>query len=371
MKYLFINSVYGKGSTGKIIADKCHELIQDGHNCTVAYGRDAINDNKVELIRIGHCIDFYFHGFISRLFDRHGFCSKYATRRFLKRIKNSQFDVIWLHNLHGYYINIEMLFLWLKKNPQIKVFWTLHDCWAFTGHCAHFSAMKCNQWQSYCSDCPQLRCYPTCIGIGNVKNNFFRKKNSFIGVKDLTLVTPSQWLAELVTYSFLKDYPIKVCHNTINSEIFKPTPGNFREKYHMEKRFIVLGVANVWDEHKGLYDFYQLAEMLNNKYAVMLVGLSEKQIKKLPRNIIGITKINNQSELAEIYTAADVFVNPTHQDNFPTVNLEARACGTPVITYNVGGSPESAGGKYVVEENDIEGLVEMIRRLCCRRFLEE
>ena len=363
MKYLFINSVYGLRSTGKIIAKQCHSLQEQGHTCLVGYGRASIKDSSVKTIKIGNLLDVLIHGFLSTFFDAHGFGSRRATKYFLKQVENYAPDVIWLHNLHGYYIHLETLFNWLKAHPKIKVYWTLHDCWAFTGHCSHFTIVKCDKWKTQCLACPQKKEYPVCLGISGSKKNYIKKKEIFNGVTNLTLITPSKWLANLTRESFLKKYPVEVIHNQIDTSIFKPTLSDFRERYALQNKKIILGVAVGWEKTKGLPDMLKLAQRLDPQFVIVLVGLTPKQIKKMPANILGLTRTNSQQELAAIYTAADVFVNPTHQDNYPTVNLEARACGTPVVTYNVGGSPESAGGKYVVSENDIEGMIETINQL--------
>ena len=289
MRVLLINEVFGTTSTGKICAQIAEQMEAEGHEVKVAFGRWPDVPEKYQ----------------------------------------------------RYYINVEMLFDWIKKHPEMQVKWTLHDCWAFTGHCSYFTMVKCEQWKSHCSYCSQLRRYPACIAMSNVSKNFERKRKAFTGVKNMTLITPSKWLADLTRQSFLKEYPVEVHYNTIDTNIFKPTPSDFRERYSLQNKIIVLGVANVWEDRKGLFDFYKLAQMLDDKYAIVLVGLSEKQIKNLPKNIKGIQRTNSPQELAAIYTAADVFVNPTYEDNYPTVNLEAQACGTRVITYNVGGCAET------------------------------
>lgn len=364
MKYLFINSVYGVRSTGKIIADECHRLIQEGHECAVAYGRESIHDSLVTQIRIGGKGDYYLHAACSRLFDSHGFMSKRATKRLLEQIEAYKPDVIWLHNLHGYYVNIELLFRWIKSQNNLEVLWTLHDCWAFTGHCAYFTMAKCNKWKSACCGCPQLKAYPKTIGCDHSSENYFRKMTAFTKVKKLTLITPSQWLADLTRESFLEEYPVKVIHNTVNTDIFKPQNSSFRENNELTDKYIVLGVAVGWEETKGFPDILELRKILPTKYEIVLVGVTEKQIEHLPQGILGITRTTNQQQLAEIYSAADVFVNPTHQDNYPTVNLEANACGTPVITYRVGGSPESALPENVIDEGNIEEMRNRIVAIC-------
>lgn len=364
MRYLFVNSVYGVRSTGKLIAAKCRELKQQGHICYVAYGRESKEDEAVLEVPIGTKKDYLFHAVLSRLFDMQGLGSKRATKKFLKEIEALNFDVIWLHNIHGYYINYELLFTWLKQHPSIKVYWTLHDCWAFTGHCVHFTLAKCHKWKKGCGRCIQKRTYPKTLFMDRSKENYLRKKNAFCGVKDLCLITPSQWLADLTRDSFLKDYPVQVIHNSIDLSIFRPREGDFREKNNLQEKFIVLGVAVGWEETKGYQDILLLREILNDDYTIVLVGLTKKQLVQLPDGILGMMRTNNQEELVEIYTAADVLVNPTHQDNYPTVNLEAQACGTPVVTYNVGGSPESVPSENVIKENDINGLAARIEEIC-------
>lgn len=343
MKVLLINSVCGIGSTGRICTDLAQQFEAAGDEVKIAYGRKGTVPEQFQkyAVRISTDWDCKMHAIQTRLFDTHGFGSKHATKKFLQWAEEYKPDLLWLHNIHGYYINVEMLFDWIKKHPEMQVKWTLHDCWAFTGHCSHFTAVKCAQWKSHCSYCSQLRRYPACYAMSSVRRNFARKRAAFTGVPNLTLITPSKWLADLVKQSFLKDYPVKVHYNTIDTTIFKPTPSDFRERYGLQDKIIVLGVANVWEDRKGLFDFYKLAEMLDDRYAIVLVGLSEKQIEDLPKIIKGIQRTNSPQELAAIYTAADVFVNPTYEDNYPTVNLEAQACGTRVITYDTGGCRET------------------------------
>lgn len=350
MRVLLINEVFGTTSTGKICAQIAEQMEAKGHEVKVAFGRWPDVPEKYQRFAhyIGSDFDVKLHALQTRLFDTHGFGSKHATKEFLKWAEEYKPDLLWLHNLHGYYINVEMLFDWIKKHPEMQVKWTLHDCWAFTGHC------------SYCS---QLRRYPACFAMSNVGKNFERKRKAFTNVKNMTLITPSKWLADLTRQSFLKEYPVEVHYNTIDTNIFKPTPSDFRDRYSLQNKIIVLGVANVWEDRKGLFDFYKLAQMLDDKYAIVLVGLSEKQIKDLPKNIKGIQRTNSPQELAAIYTAAEVFVNPTYEDNYPTVNLEAQACGTSVITYDIGGCRETLYTKnsVAVEVGAIQSVVERLK----------
>ena len=343
MKYLFINSVCGIRSTGRICTDLARNLESEGHIVKIAYGREpnVPIDSQKYAVKIGNDLDLKMHALKTRLLDEHGLGSKRATKSFLEWANSYNPDVLWLHNIHGYYINYELLFEWIKSRPQMHVKWTLHDCWAFTGHCSYFTLVKCEQWKTHCSYCPQKKCYPGSILKDSSYSNYERKKKAFTGVVDMTLITPSKWLADLVKQSFLREYPVEVHYNNIDTSVFKPSPSNFRERYKLEGKKVILGVASVWDERKGLNDFFKLHKVLDDKYVIVLVGLSEKQLVNLPNGIIGILRTNSPYELAEIYTAADVFFNPTYEDNYPTVNLEAEACGTRVVTYRTGGAPET------------------------------
>ena len=334
MRVLIINSVCGTGSTGKICADLADEFKRDGHVVRIAYGRGSIpSQYKKDAIRIGNEFGVRLSVLHTRLTDRHGFSNQCATRRFLRWASNFDPDLVWLHNIHGYYINVEMLFDWIKMRPHMKVNWTLHDCWAFTGHCAFFSMAKCDQWSKHCVSCPQTKAYPKSMWKDRCEENFARKKKAFCNVRDMTLVTPSYWMADLVKKSFLAAYPIEVVYNKINREAFQPTPSNFRNKYGLKEKRIILGVANVWDERKGLKDFWCLREMLDDSYVIVLVGLNKRQLRTLPPGIIGIERTSNIYELAGIYTTADIFVNPSKEETFGMTTVEAYACGTPAIVY--------------------------------------
>lgn len=362
MKYLFINSVAGIGSTGRIAAAQCRELMAQGHECRLAYGRDAANCDDIPTIRIGSPMDYRRHGIRTRLLDDHGFGSKAATLRFLRQVREYDPDVVWLHNIHGYYIHVGLLFDYIKETGK-KVIWTLHDCWSFTGHCAHFDYIGCEKWKTGCHNCPQKGEYPASMLRDASCSNYVRKRAAFTGVEDLKLITPSKWLADLVKQSFLQEYPVEVVYNTINTEVFRPTPGDFRRQQGLEGKKILLGVAGVWGERKGLQDFVRLAEKLDDRYRVVLVGLTPEQIGAMPKSILALPKTNSPRELAEIYTAADLFINPTYEDTYPTVNLEARACGTRIISYNTGGCPETLGpGDILVPRGDLDALVEAIRK---------
>lgn len=363
MKVLQINSVCGTGSTGRIVVDLYKGLEEQGYQCIIAYGRGTAPEG-IKTIKIGTNFDNYMHVAKTRVFDKHGFGSTKATKEFIKKVEELNPDVIHLHNIHGYYINIEILFDYLKRANK-KVIWTLHDCWAFTGHCAYFDYVGCNKWKEGCKECPQKKEYPNSLLMDSSEWSFNKKKDIFTGVADLTIVTPSKWLAGLVKQSFLSEYKVEVINNGIDLDIFKPTKSDFRERHGLENKFIILGVANVWDRRKGLDYFVELSEKLNDNYKIILVGVTEKQKKKLPLNIMAINKTSNLQQLVEIYSTANVFVNPTLEDNFPTTNLEALACGTPVITFNTGGSIECINdysGK-VTKKKNINHILKSINKI--------
>lgn len=364
-----INSVCGIGSTGRIVSDIHSELISKGMNSYVIYGRyEARSCNNA--IKVGNQKDFYLHALQTRLFDAHGFSSIKATQQAIRILDELKPDIIHLHNIHGYYLNVELLFFYLKLHPEIKVIWTLHDCWSFTGHCSHFDFSGCRQWENQCYSCPQKKAYPASYFFDNSMSNYNRKRAAFIGVKNLTIVTPSYWLADLVKKSYLKDYPIKVINNGIDLALFSPRESDFRDKHDLVDKFVVMGAASCWSQRKGFDDFITLANQLSDQYKLVMVGLPLDKIKTLPKNIIGIHRTDNPTELAEIYSSADVFFNPTYEDTYPTVNLEAIACGTPVITYKTGGSPESVSAEhgFVVAKGDVGAVVEVVKHLSQQPF---
>ena len=363
MKVLQINSVCGIRSTGRICTDLAETLEAQGHDCKIAYGREFVPEGYQKYaVRIGSDFDVKYHALHSRIFDDAGFRSQRATGKFIDWVQKWDPDIIHLHNIHGYYINIKMLFDYLLVANK-PVIWTMHDCWAITGHCAYFTMAKCAKWERGCYECPQTKSYPASFIMDRSKQNYLRKRELFTHVKNMTIVTPSKWLAEIIKESFLNKYPVRLINNGVDLSVFKPISSDFREIYGLENKKILLGVASVWDERKGLNDFVSLADLLDDEYQIVLVGLNKKQIQTLPPNIIGITRTNNVVELAQIYTAADVFVNPTLEDNSPVVNLEALACGTPVITYDTGGSPEclDENSGVVAKEKTPQSLVDAIQ----------
>lgn len=368
-RILFINSVCN-GSTGTICKNLYKAAQEAGHTCCIAYGRGDAPDG-FNTIKIGNQLDTYLHVLKTRLFDASGFGSKKATKSFIKQIEEFKPDVIHLHNIHGYYVNIEILFNYLKQHPEIKKIWTLHDCWSFTGHCAYYTYAKCKKWQTGCNgNCPNKKEYPQTIFL-NIKNNFNKKRDIFSGVENMILVTPSKWLKKEVEKSYLKDYPIEVINNGVDTNVFKPIPSNIKQQYGIEDKKVILGVASVWDKRKGLDTFIELSKELDNQYQIVLIGLNKKQIEQLPTSIIGISRTENVQELVKWYSAADIYFNPTLEDNYPTTNLESIACGTPVITFNTGGSPESAyADEDKIVTNDRNSIIKAIKRCSVDKIID-
>ena len=362
MKILLINVVCGIRSTGRICSDLAVALEKQGHTVKIAYGREKVPEQYSKYaVRIGKDLDVKIHGLAARSFDMCGWGSKKATEMFIKWVKEYNPDVIHLHNIHGYYINVKVLFDYIRDSGK-KIIWTLHDCWAFTGHAAFCGAEHCERWTKGCYACPKKADYPASL-IDNSKINWYRKRSTFTGIPNLTIVTPSRWLGTLVKKSFLKKYPVKVIKNGIDTSVFKPTLcKTVLKMFNIKNKKIILGVAAVWDKRKGLSDFIKLREMLDlGEYTIVLVGLNKKQINTLPDGIIGIERTDSIDELVELYSVADIFVNLTYEDNYPTTNLEAIACGTPVITYDTGGSGESASlyGR-VIKQGDIIAVAKTI-----------
>ena len=361
MRILQINTVTN-GSTGKIARDIAKILKDTGNDCMIAFGRGRAPDDGLTYYKFTDKLSVYYHALVSRITDKVGFYSIRNSRKLVKKIKEYNPDVIHLHNLHGYYINIEILFEFLAEYDK-PVIWTLHDCWAFTGHCCYFDMAGCDKWRSGCHNCTNKKQYPKSICRDRSRKNYEKKKKILSGIKKLTIVSVSKWLDGLVGQSFLKDKKHIVIYNGIDLNTFKFTNNNFRDKYDLKDTTMVLGVASVWDERKGLKDYIRLAELLGDEYKVVLVGLSKKQIWQLSNNIIGIERTDSVEELVNIYSAADVFVNLTYEENYPTVNLEAAACGIYIITYNTGGSIEAAGRNGVsVNKGDLSSVIEIIKK---------
>lgn len=362
MRIIQINSTCGIGSTGKIAVGISRLLTQSNAD---NYIFCSFQSSKYPL-GIRFCNKSYtnIQAMQSYFFGNYGFNSVAITKRMVSEIERLNPDIVHLHNIHGHDCNLEILFSYFKER-KIKLIWTFHDCWAFTGYCTYFSMNDCNKWKNECEKCTQRSTYSLLFDRSN--ELFHRKKRLFDGL-DMTIVTPSIWLADIVKQSFLKDYPIEVINNGIDLEVFKPISSDFKQKYHIpDKKSIVLGVAFYWDARKGLDFFTALSQRLDKeKYQIVLVGIDKRIERQLPNNIITINRLQSQSELAAIYSSSDVYVNPTREDNYPTVNIESLACGTPVLTFRTGGSPEMLDETCgsVVECGDIDALESEIIRIC-------
>lgn len=367
MRVIQINAVCGKGSTGKICVSISkvqkksnieNYILYSSGTSDYALGISYSNDKYIKLQALK-----------SRILGNYGFNSNLASKRLISYLDKIKPDIVHLHNIHGHDFNLETVFKYFKEK-DIKLIWTFHDCWAFTGYCTYFTFVQCDKWKTECNHCPQRRQYSWFFDKS--KYLYHKKRELFLGL-DLTMITPSMWLANLVKTSFLKEYPVHVINNGIDNAIFKPTPSDFRTKYSLEDKYIVLGVALGWGKRKGLDVFIELAKRLDARYQIVLVGTDEKVEKALPDSIISIRRTNSQQELAAIYTAADVFANPTREENFPTVNIEAISCGTPVVTFRTGGSPEMLDETCgrVVDCDDVAAMKSEIVNICESKVLTE
>lgn len=375
-------------STGRIMQEIGELAMRNGWESYIAYskGRDGVKESKSNIVPVGDKLSVVWHGVMTRLLDRHGLASDAASRQFIEQIKSLQPDVIHIHNIHGYFLNYKILFDYLAKSG-IPVIWTVHDCWLYTGHCYHYASAGCYKWQTHCEKCPQRKEFPSSLLIDRSRKNFEDKKRAFTSIPSdkMKIVTVSGWMRTEMSDSFLKGCNFQVIHNGIDLNLFRPFEGAaIKEKYGIPaEKHIILGVASIWSKEKGWDDFMQMSKMIGEDEVIVLVGIDEKQKQALPANIIGIARTESVEQLAQLYSVADVFVNATWQDNYPTVNLEAIACGTPVVTYRTGGSVESITPQtgVIVEQGDVKGLVDAVRgieqqgkeyyRAGCRAFAEE
>lgn len=361
-KVVQINTTCGVGSTGKIAVSISELLTERNIENYILYSTDT-SGYPLGIPCGGH-FERKVQAFKSHVLGNYGFNSKTETMRMIRELDRIAPTVVLLHNIHGHDCSLELLFTYFRQKG-IKLFWTFHDCWAFTGYCTHFTYVKCSRWKSGCGNCPQRK---QASWFFDRSAELYQKKKSLFSGLDLTIITPSQWLADLVKESFLKEYLVKVIHNGIDLSVFKPTPSDFRKLHHIDaEKMMLLGVAFGWGARKGLDVFIELSRRLDpEKYQIVLVGTDEQVDHQLPANIISIHRTQNQVELAQIYTAADVFVNPTREEVLGLVNIEANGCGTPVITFNTGGSPECIDEKsgVVVPYGNIDAMEESIEYVC-------
>lgn len=360
MKIVQINTTCGNGSTGKICSSISNILDKKKIDNYILFSLGKSNYEKA--IKCSTEKYIRVQAIKSRILGNYGFNSYFSTKKIISNLNQINPDIVHIHNIHSHDCNIEMLCDYLKKK-KIKVVWTFHDCWMFTAYCPYFSMIDCEKWKKGCHNCPLYKHFSWFFDRSS--SLYEKKKEVFEGL-DLTVVTPSEWLKKMVQQSFLKDIPTKVICNGIDLDVFKPISNDFRKTNHLDNKKVVLGVSFDWDERKGIDIFIELSKRLSDEYRIVLIGTNKEIDKKLPSKIISIHRTQNQHKLAEVYSAADVFVNPTREENYPTVNMEAIACGTPVITFNTGGSPEmiGVGCGIAVEKNDIDSLEKEIIRAC-------
>lgn len=361
---LQINVTANWGSHGKIAEDIGLLAIQSGWKSIIAYGRHA-NQSRSDLIRIGNVISVYEHVFETRIFDNHGLASRRATKKFISCIDELNPDIIHLHNIHGYYLNFQLLFEYLASK-DIPIVWTLHDCWSFTGHCAYFDYVGCKRWKAGCyAPCPCKSSYPKSM-IGDAsEHNYALKKKMFTSVKDLTIVPVSDWLGCLLKESFLCGYDIRVINNGVDLQQFFPVTDaeELLDNYCLRGKHILLGVANIWEERKGFRDYIKLAEVLPVEWQIVLIGLKDSQNRSLPSNVLGLPRTSSQHELRKWYTLADIVLNLSYEETFGMTTIEGFACGTPGIVYNRTASVELEDNVtcMMVDAGNIEGLLRKIK----------
>lgn len=382
MRLYQINSVLNYGSTGRIVEQIGLTLQASGGQCRVAHGYKYQRPSALDHIVLGGPADVLWHEAQSLLLDRMGLASRRATRRLVADMAAFRPDLVHLHNLHNYYLHYPTLVEYLAS-VRVPVVWTLHDCWPFTGHCCYFDGTGCQRWQTGCGACPGqgLRDYPQSL-LRLSARNYRQKRAAFSRLAGkLTLVPVSDWLASYLKDSFLKDVPYQVIHNGIDLTTFYPRdPAALRARLGLGTKKVALGVALPWMPRKGLADMVALAGQLPAEtWQVIVVGLSEKQLAQLPEGILGMPRTGSVDELAQYYSLADAYVTSSHEDNFPTTNLEALACGTPVVTYDTGGCGEAvdAATGRVVPQGDVAALAAAVQAVdkaamtaACRRRAE-
>lgn len=366
---LQINVVANWGSTGRIAEEIGQVAIAGGWKSYIAYGRGT-PQSKSRLIRVGNDGDMYWHGLQSRLLDNHGLASKRATRKLITEIQEIKPDIVHLHNIHGYYLNYEILFQYLAEK-DIPVVWTLHDCWAFTGHCAYFTLKGCEKWKTECRECPLQKRYPVSFFIDRSTRNYHTKKEVFTSIPRMIMVPVSEWLGGLVRSSFLSKYPVHPIYNGVDLQIFMPKSNKeeIRKFIEATQPYMLIGVASIWTSSKGIQDYYKLRNYLPiDKYAIVMVGLNKKQIQQLPKGIVGVSRTNSVHELAEYYSAADVVLNLSYQETFGMTTAEGLACGTPGVVYNATASPELINEEtgLIVDPGNIVGVADAVRTITAR-----
>ncbi len=359
---LQFNAALNKGSTGRIVEQIAALARENGWVTYTVHGARYQSPSQMYSIQSVSLLQENLHALRSFLFDAHGLGSRFSTEKVISKIDKIRPDLVHLHNIHGYYLNYEVLFDYLR-NAGIPIVWTLHDCWAMTGHCVHFDAIQCNKWKIGCDICPARSGYPKSLLLDNSKRNYILKKKYFTSIPKMVIVPVSHWLEHIVKQSFLKDYPVNVIYNGVDVDIFKPTNNELRKKLGLIDKFVLLGVATAWHKNKGLYDYIELSRKLPMNYKIVLIGVDRELKKKLPNTILGIERTNDQKELAEYYSMADVVLNLSYEESFGLTTVEGFACGTPSIVYNRTASPEliTFDTGCIVEAGNIDEIVASIK----------
>ncbi|MDO9154789.1 MAG: glycosyltransferase [Paludibacter sp.] len=370
MKVFIINTIENSYSTGSLASGIGRKAKEQGWQVYFAHDNE-INSSDFKSIRIHNSkLSKYLHiHFFTWTLDLHGLGSWLATYNLIRKIKKIKPNVIHLHNIHGYYINIYLLFKYLAK-ADIPIVWTLHDCWAMTGRCTHFSYIGCEKWKTQCEKCPYKAAkyeYAVSHKVDNSRINYNLKKKLFTSVKEMTMVPVSNWLGGIVEESYLSKYRIKVIQNGIDLKLFHPVQNvtKIKTKYGLNGKFILLGVASAWTKMKGFEDFIKLNSLLSDEYKIIMVGLSDQQLLSFPSDMIGVKKTKKINELVEIYSVADVILNLSYQESFGLTTIEGFACGIPGIVYNTTASPELITSEtgYVVEPNNLDQLLDAINKI--------
>lgn len=364
-KLVQINTVCN-GSIGRIMKEIQKRAQLEGYETISFVGRRKVyEDFRCE--RFGNGVSFWSHVVINTVFDKQGHGSYFATRKLIRRLREEKPDIIHLHNLHGYYLYIPALMKYLKEEFTGQLFWTFHDCWPFTGHCPYFTMVQCDKWKKECYNCPNKGRYPISWFRDASRSNYYEKKDWFTGLNNLTIIVPSRWMEGLVKQSFLGAYPVKVVPNGIDLNVFRrEESGQIRKKYGIpQDKKILLGVADIWSERKGLDDFLKLGGVLPKEYVIVLVGMSRRQIRSLPEGIVGILHTENLQELVKLYSEAFIFVNPSREESFSLVTIEAMACGAPVIVLDTSAVGElvSEGCGIVLRKHEPQDYLEAVRKI--------
>ena len=364
LKLLQINAALNKGSTGRIAEQIASLARARGWDTYMVHGARYVNKSQMQTLQSVTLLGERLHALKSMLFDAHGLGSTCATRRVIRDIERIRPDVIHLQNIHGYYLNYKVLFEYLRT-LDTPIVWTLHDCWPMTGHCSHFDMSGCNKWQTGCDSCPLKKDYPRSLFFDRSRRNYALKRLLFTSVKDLTIVSVSHWLHGVVKKSYIGGYSSLVISNGVDTQVFKPLHTDLRLRLGLSGKNVLLGVATVWSEQKGLKDYIRLSLELSDDYRIVLVGVSEEQKRMFPSNIIGVTRTENQQELAEYYSMADIVLNLSYQETFGMTIVEGFSCGTPGVVYDRTASPEliiPSCGK-VVEAGNMEQLLSAIKEI--------